>query len=204
MAKWGSVDYRQLEQLNKRLEQLNAVDLDTVCRQLAAQIAQMLWAKCVKRTPVGVAPTFDEPKTITVQGADYIAQTTNKKGKTVFRKHKGKRYRMLSKTGAIYDKYWSGYKGGTLRRAWRVSIVEKQGSEYTVTVENPTEYASYVEFGHRQTPGRYVPALGKSLKASWVQGKFMMTISAQEVQAKMPKMTEQAIYEALKGAFDAK
>ena len=26
------------------------------------------------------------------------------------------------------------------------------------------EYASYVEYGHRQEPGRYVPALGKRLK----------------------------------------
>lgn len=33
------------------------------------------------------------------------------------------------------------------------------------------EYAPYVEFGHTQEPGRYVPAIGKRLVASYVQPK---------------------------------
>ncbi|MGN1013835.1 MAG: HK97 gp10 family phage protein [Butyricicoccus sp.] len=107
---------------------------------------------------------------------------------------------MLTKEDAIYQQYWSGYVGGTLRDAWKVSV-EESGSDYLVTLENPTEYASYVEYGHRQLPGRYVPALGVSLKANWVKGRFMMTISVQETQQMIPGMVEKAIYNYLKEVF---
>ena len=70
-----------------------------------------------------------------------------------------------------------------------------------MTIINPTEYASYVEYGHRQTPGRYVPALGKSLKANWVKGRFMLTISIQEVEKALPGVLERNLYELLKEVF---
>ena len=60
-------------------------------------------------------------------------------------------------------------------------------------VINPVEYASYVEFGHRQTPGKYVPAINKKLKKGWVPGKFMMTISAEDIQRKAPQIVEKII-----------
>lgn len=40
-----------------------------------------------------------------------------------------------------------------------------------VTVGYTKDYARHVEFGHRQQPGRYVPAIGKRLKRSWVPGQ---------------------------------
>ena len=57
---------------------------------------------------------------------------------------------------------------GLLRRNWTVSDMRKNGSNYEIEVSNSTEYASYVEYGHRQTPGRYIPAICKRLKKSWV------------------------------------
>lgn len=33
---------------------------------------------------------------------------------------------------------------------------------------------AHVEYGHRQTPGRYVPAIGKRLKKDFVPGKKML------------------------------
>lgn len=36
------------------------------------------------------------------------------------------------------------------------------------------DYAPHVEFGHRQEPGRYVPAIGKRLKASYVEGQYFL------------------------------
>ena len=148
MARWGKCDFRELEQLNKRLEQLSSVDFDAFCRKMSNEIAARLLAKVKKRTPVGVVPGYatDEAK----------------------------------------EEYWSGYEGGTLRDAWTILPVEKQGDQYIVTVVNNTEYASYVEYGHRQTPGRYVPALGKSLKASWVKGRFMLTIPHKNLKPKPP------------------
>ena len=50
------------------------------------------------------------------------------------------------------------------------------------------EYASYVERGHRQTPGRYVPAIGKRLKASWVPGQWFMQRSLNQVNMQLPQL----------------
>ena len=61
----------------------------------------------------------------------------------------------------------SGKTGGTLRRGWVVSRVKKTGNYYAITVSNSVLYAMYVEYGHRQEPGRYVPAINARLKASW-------------------------------------
>ena len=83
----------------------------------------------------------------------------------------------------------------------REATLAKAGEQYTVTIINNLEYASYVEYGHRQTPGRYVPALGKTLKASWVPGKLMLTISEQEVKALVPSILNDMLYDALKGVF---
>lgn len=41
----------------------------------------------------------------------------------------------------------------------------------TVYVGTNVEYAPYVELGHKQEPGRYVPAIGKRLKKPFVAGK---------------------------------
>ena len=87
---------------------------------------------------------------------------------------------------------------GNLRRNWVVSDVRKNGSNYEIEVSNSTEYASYVEFGHRQTPGRFVPAIGKRLKKSWVKGKFMLTISEDELKRQAPAVIEKKITEWLK------
>ena len=87
---------------------------------------------------------------------------------------------------------------GNLRRNWTVSDVRKNGGNYEIEVSNSTEYASYVEFGHRQTPGRFVPAIGKRLKKSWVKGKFMLTISENELQKQAPAVIQKKITEWLK------
>ena len=87
---------------------------------------------------------------------------------------------------------------GFLRRNWTVSDVRKNGSNYEIEVSNSTEYASYVEYGHRQTPGRYVPAIGKRLKKSWVKGKFMLTISEEELRKEAPAVIKRKISEWLK------
>lgn len=87
---------------------------------------------------------------------------------------------------------------GLLRRNWTVSDVRKNGGNYEIEVSNSTEYASYVEYGHRQTPGRYVPAIGKRLKKSWVKGKFMLTISEEELRKEAPAVIKRKISEWLK------
>lgn len=80
--------------------------------------------------------------------------------------------------------------------------IQKIGDSYKIEVTNPTEYASYVEYGHRQKPGRYVPALGKSLKKAWVPGTFMMTISERQIQSVAPSILNKMLANYLKGVFD--
>lgn len=58
-------------------------------------------------------------------------------------------------------------KTGVLRN----SITHQQRNEDTEAVGTNVKYAPYVEFGHNQQPGRYVPAIGKRLVASHVAAK---------------------------------
>lgn len=53
----------------------------------------------------------------------------------------------------------------------RTSIGHKQVKKNTESIYSDVEYAPYVELGHHQEPGRYVPAIKKRLKRSWVPGK---------------------------------
>jgi hypothetical protein len=86
----------------------------------------------------------------------------------------------------------TGKTGGTLRRGWTIGNVTKSADGYTVEIINPTEYASYVEFGHRTRGGK-----------GFVNGKFMMTISEQELEADAPRILEQKLEQFLKGVFNA-
>lgn len=100
----------------------------------------------------------------------------------------------------------SGKKGGTLRRGWTSKTNEEAvggsgkgsisagkayadtltinhfGNTLVIEIVNPVEYASYVEYGHR-TPDH----------KGWVQGRFMLTISEQEIQEIAPKVLEAKI-----------
>ena len=105
-------------------------------------------------------------------------------------------------------------KGGTLRRGWtggkntdaeafaKSLEIEKSGNTYTITVADDVPYASYVEYGHRQKPGRYVPAIGKRLKEGYVPGKRMLEISEQELEALAPKILQDKLENFLKGVFN--
>lgn len=106
-----------------------------------------------------------------------------------------------------------GKTGGTLRRGWTAKSyneaekgagksgntlsfaqglrVTKQGNLYELEIINPVEYASYVEFGHRTRNHK-----------GWVKGRFMMTISADEVQQQAPDIIEKKLMKLLKEAFD--
>ena len=92
----------------------------------------------------------------------------------------------------------SGYSGGHLRRSWRISKAQGTGYNYTITVENPVEYASYVEHGHRQTPGRFIPALGKKAVVSWVRGRHMLSDSVNELEDSKYKIIDNKLKAFLK------
>nr|DAL93839.1 MAG TPA: type I neck protein [Caudoviricetes sp.] len=95
-------------------------------------------------------------------------------------------------------------KEGTLRNGWAIGQITQKGNSYTIEIINPVEYASYVEYGHRQTPGRFVPAIGKKLKKSWVKGRFMMTLSFKEIEQLTPSIVSAKVWEELKRCFNVK
>jgi len=155
MAKWGRVDYRQFQELQKRMEKMQEAAKKEFFEAAAKELAARLLAKVIKRTPVGQYPAE------------------------------------------------SGKKGGTLRRGWTggkrssaVSFVNsmqisKMGNTYQIEIINPVEYASYVEFGHRTRDHK-----------GWVPGRFMLTISEQEIDAQKEKILEKKLTKYLGELFD--
>lgn len=165
---------------------------DLFFRQATKELAARLLRKVIKRTPVGVPPSGISKK--------------------------------------IKEEYWKGYSGGTLRRGWTakteaeakngsgksgdvlaylegVAVIKEgssasYGSSYHIVLINPVKYASYVEYGHRQTPGRFVPAIGKKLKKPFVEGKFMLRISEEELQKQAPAILQRRLTKFLRGLMD--
>lgn len=96
----------------------------------------------------------------------------------------------------------SGKKGGTLRRGWTGGknssavayadslTIHHFGDAYVIEIVNPVEYASYVEFGHRTANHK-----------GWVNGRFMLTISEQEIQQAAPAIIEKKLMKQMGKLF---
>ena len=82
---------------------------------------------------------------------------------------------------------------GDLRRSWVFAGVEKSGFIFEMDLSNNLEYADYVEYGHRQEPGRFVPAIGKRLKANYVSGYYMLRDGTNRLEESLSKSLEEAI-----------
>lgn len=85
---------------------------------------------------------------------------------------------------------------GNLRRNWGGSAgydmqVNHTGSGYEVVITNNTEYASYVEYGHRTRNG-----------GGWVKGQFFMTISEQEIQSQAGSIVQAKFERMLRQELD--
>lgn len=77
-----------------------------------------------------------------------------------------------------------------MRRSWEAERI----NDTTVKVQNTASYASYVNDGHRQRPGRFIPVLGKRLTKSFVKGLHM--------QEKAEAATRKASDKIMKNALD--
>lgn len=131
MAKWGSFDFSQMQQLAKTFK--DASDqriIERWIREFLLEMAYRAERKIKKRTPVDT---------------------------------------------------------GTLRRNWRVGNVVRKDNAYEVEIFNNTEYASYVENGHRS---------GKDL-TEWTEGRFMASISMKEIERELPRYLEKRQLELL-------
>lgn len=156
---------------------------DKVIKRMSQRLAQIFLREVKRRTPVGSKPEFE---TVTVKSEN------------------GRKRKFLTAAAANATEYWRGYQGGALRRAWVIRGVRRIGGVWTATIFNPMEYASYVENGHRQKPGRFVPALGKILKKNWVEGRFMMRLSAEYVEKEGAAYVQQEFEKYLRGHWSGK
>ena len=94
---------------------------------------------------------------------------------------------MMADGGLVDDvKYRTPVDSGHLRRNWFISKAKRSGKHYRAEIYNNIEYAPWVENGHRQEVGRYVPAIGKRLVNGFVEGKHMLRDSLFDLQKAAP------------------
>lgn len=159
-------NFSDLRKLQQNLDRLQKTEREKLFEECIKELAQRFLAKVIKRTPVG-----DYSKEIKVTA---------------------KRNSKHHKKGDVYSKRVnpSGKKGGTLRRGWTIGEIKKVGDTYKVEIINSTEYASYVEFGHRTSSHK-----------GWVPGRFMMTISQQQIELIAPSILKKKLNKYLEDAF---
>lgn len=135
-----TVDFRGFTELQKRIEELNGVQLQVAQQQSMKDMAAVYLAEAKENTPTRGVQTVER---------NGVTITTNSEH---------------------------------MKRSWNAGAVEQDGKEYKVKVFNTASYASYVNDGHRQQPGRYVPILGKRLVDNWVDGLNMAEKAEKETE----------------------
>lgn len=202
MAGMGKFSAADLKKLQKSLNKLQDEQVNAFVEACAKELAARLLAKVIKRTPVGDYSEYEE---VTAKkdsknhknGEKYLRRVKSSTGKMGGTLRRG----WTSRTHEEAEK-GSGTPDATMAAQYAQSLtINHTGNNLVIEIINPVEYASYVEYGHRQTPGRYVPAIGKKLKQGWVAGKFMLTISEQEVQDIAPNVLQAKITKFLKGVM---
>lgn len=95
---------------------------------------------------------------------------------------------------------------GDLRNRWEISKVYRTPASYYIEIFNTVYYASYIEYGHKQQVGRFVPGVisngkftyvkgaksGIVLKKPFVNGFHMCQISLTRLQGRMRQKFERA------------
>ena len=99
----------------------------------------------------------------------YTSNTINKKGETI---------------------------GTKIGKVSQMFPAEQDQNKVTVYVGTNVEYAPYVELGHAQEPGRYVPAIGKRLKASWVDARPFLRPAAENYTSEILQALQLAVKNA--------
>lgn len=189
MSKMGKFSAADIKKLQKQLNKIQSADMDALMESCAKELAARLLALVIKRTPVG--NYTEEIEVIAKRDSKH-----HKKGDTYTKRvnPSGKKTSGTLRRGWTSETHEEAEKGKgspTVQeaKAYANSLtINHTGNNFTVEIINPVKYASYVEYGHVQTPGRYVPAIGKKLKRGFVQGRFMLTISEQELETITPKV----------------
>lgn len=81
-----------------------------------------------------------------------------------------------------------------LRASWH----SKVESDSRAVIANYVYYGPYVNYGHRQQPGRFVPGLDKRLKADFVQGQFFFEKGVDQAESIFLEELKKAVRRILK------
>lgn len=87
----------------------------------------------------------------------------------------------------VFEGKGSIKQGGELRRNWVLDGVSATGGGYSVTISNNTEYAGFVEDGHRTVNG------------GWVEGQFFLKLTMEDIMDQLPKIVGPKYHEYLEG-----
>ena len=166
------LDYSELVKLRNGIALFgDPTQIDQFLTSCAKELAARLLAKVIKRTPTG---QYEEGSG-KIGGTLRRGWTTEATGDSSF-----------DTKQAMYNNMFGGT--GTVSKS--NMTVNKVGNDYVIEIINPVEYASYVEFGHRTRNHK-----------GWVEGKFMLTISEDEIRKSAPAILEKKLEKYLKECF---
>ena len=175
------MDIREFEKFQKKLEKMaKEEELQKLNEKAIKELAARFLRRVIERTPTG-------------NYSDIIEFDTED----------GKHVKFKSKKNV-------GKQGGTLKRGWTAKtqeeaeknetdinsflkgmVVQKKGDTYEITITNPVDYAEYVEYGHRTANHK-----------GWVEGRFMMTVSEEELRQDADKIVQKKFEAYLKRCFN--
>ena len=81
---------------------------------------------------------------------------------------------------------------GRLRGSYQIKFGNLRGELYPTA-----NYALFVHEGHRQTPGRFVPAIGQRLVKAFVQGNPFLQNAVDRANSKINKNFEEGLKDSL-------
>lgn len=191
------VSFAGFEALRRQIEGLNSPQEKQVCMEECAEsLAQVYLRKAIRHKfkTSGGAKEFEvtEKAYERIQAMEVGAKGFQKaKSRNHANAHAVKRIKKSRKSGK--KQYLVLTASEHMRRSWGAESVKKQGSTYSVKVFNSASYASYVNDGHRQRPGRFVPAIGKRLVRSWVPGQHIAEEAERTVRKVSKRLLSQII-----------
>lgn len=100
-----------------------------------------------------------------------------------FKEELGKSTKNIGTQGLRMLKSNTPVDTGALRRAWEAEGPTYQGKAWIIKFMNDTEYASYVENGHRTRGG-----------GSWVAGQFFMRKSMTQLENQLPSLITDGLW----------
>lgn len=196
------LDISQLRTFSRKVSEFKRTERDAMHQECLNTMAAEYLRVAKLNTPVSGGQEYDVSEkayeniaAYEVTGKGYhIAKSRNRGGRTkqlkrIMRGKDGKRYRVLTASEHM-------------RRSWEVGEMAKRRGNYSIPVINSASYASFVNDGHRQTPGRFVPVLGKRLVKNWVEGLHMAEKAEASVRKKSNRIMQRIVDTHMKGGLE--